>query len=106
MIPTGLMREQVVWQERTATGDGQGGYTNTWATTATEWARVTELSSDRLLVDDGVKFSKAIQIEMRERGDTYTADPKYRISWGGMYWTIYSVVTNNSRTVVVAYTRI
>ena len=106
MISTGHMTERVTWQERTATGDGQGGFTNTWADVATEWAKVTELSSDRLLVGDGVKFNRAIQIDMRERGDTYTADPKYRISWNSQYWTVYSVVTNDSMTRITAYVRV
>lgn len=106
MISTGHMTERVTWQERTATGDGQGGFTNAWADVATEWAKVTELSSDRLLVGDGVKFNRAIQIDMRERGDTYTADPKYRISWNSQYWTVYSVVTNDSMTRIIAYVRV
>ena len=106
MISTGHMTERVTWQERTATGDGQGGFTNTWTDVATEWAKVTELSSDRLLVGDGVKFNRAIQIDMRERGDTYTADPKYRISWNSQYWTVYSVVTNDSMTRIIAYVRV
>ena len=106
MISTGHMKERVTWQERTATGDGQGGYTNTWTDVATEWAKVTELSSDRLLLSDGVKYNRAIQIDMRERGDTYTADLKYRISWDSQYWTVYSVVTNDSMVRIMAYVRL
>lgn len=106
MISTGHMTEQVVWQTSTRSSDGQGGNTVTWSDLATEWANVSEISTDRLLSDDGVKFTKAIRIRMRERGDTYTADPKYRISWNSQYWTVYSVVTNSSRTEVIAYTRI
>jgi len=104
MISTGHMNKRVIWQQRTPTSDGQGGFSTSWADVATEWAKVTELSSDRLLLSDGVKFSQAIQIDMRERGDTYTADPKYRISYNSKYWTIYSVVTNSSMTRIIAYT--
>ena len=103
MIRTGSMKEQIVIQSRTATGDGQGGSTATWATLATEWAKVTEVSYDRILLDSGVKFTKVCQFDMRERGDTYTMGGEYRIYWNSQYFTVYSVVTNQRRTTILAY---
>lgn len=103
MVRTGQMTEQIVIQGRTATSDNQGGYTATWATLATEWAKVTEVSYDRIMLDSGVKFTKVCQFDMRERGDTYTMGGEYRIYWNSQYFTVYSVVTNLRRTVILAY---
>ena len=100
---TGKMKEEIVIQSRTAAADGQGGYTSTWATLATEWAKVTEVSYDRVLLDSGVKFTKVCQFEIRERGDTYTMGGEYRIYWNSQYFTVYSVVTNDNRTTILAY---
>lgn len=97
------MKEQIVIQSRTATSDSQGGYTAAWATLATEWAKVTEVSYDRIMLDSGVKFTKICQFEMRERGDTYTMGGEYRIYWNSQYFTVYSVVTNARRTTILAY---
>ena len=97
------MTQEIVIQSRTATADGQGGYTTTWATLATEWAKVTEVSYERLMLDQGVKFSKVCQFDMRERGDTYTMGGEYRIYWNSQYFTVFSVVTNDSKTVMLGY---
>ena len=103
MVRTGSMTQEIVIQSRTATADGQGGYTTTWATLATEWAKVTEVSYERALIDQGVKFTKVCQFDMRERGDTYTMGGEYRIYWNSQYFTVYSVVTNDNRTTMLAY---
>jgi len=97
------MKEEIIIQSRTQVSDGQGGYTSTWATLATEWAQVTEVSYDRMMVDSGVKFTKVCQFDMRERGDTYTMGGEYRIYWNSQYFTVYSVVTNDDRTTILAY---
>ena len=103
MVRTGSMTEQIVIQTPTRATDGQGGYTTTWATLATEWAKVTEVSYDRMMVDSGVKFTKVCQFDMRERGDTYTMGGEYRIYWNSQYFTVYSVVTNSNRTTILGY---
>lgn len=103
MVRAGSMKEQIVIQSRTATSDSQGGYTSAWATLATEWAKVTEVSYDRIMLDSGVKFTKVCQFDMRERGDTYTMGGEYRIYWNSQYFTVYSVVTNLRRTTIMAY---
>jgi len=64
---------------------------------------VTEVSSDRILLDGGIKFTKIKSFELRERGDTYTLTGAHRIYWNSDYYTIYSVVTNDDRTIVLAY---
>lgn len=102
----GLYNKQIVIQSRTRTADGQGGATVAWTDLAPEWAKITELSNTRALIDDGIKFTKAVEIEMRERGDTYTIGGEYRISWNSLYWTIYNAVTNNSITLITAYTNV
>jgi head-tail adaptor len=103
-VATGTMTEEIAIQTRTATNDGQGGgYPITWATIATEWAKVTELSYERQMLDQGIKFTKVCQFDMRERGDTYTMAGVFRIYWKSQYYTVYSVVTNEGRTTMLAY---
>ena len=103
MVRTGSMKEEIIIQSRAAVADGQGGVIPTWSTIATEWAKVTEVSYERALIDQGVKFTKVCQFDMRERGDTYTMGAQYRIYWGTEYFIVFSVVTNNSKTVMLAY---
>ena len=97
------MNEQIAIQASTRVADGQGGYTKTWATIATEWAQVVQVSYDRLMLDSGVKFTKVVEFQLRERKDTYTLTGSYRIYWNSEAYTIYSVVTNDERTTVLAY---
>lgn len=111
MVRTGSMRKgkydkQIAIQGSTRTADGQGGATVVWTNVATEWARIHELSNTRALIDDGIKFTKAVEMEMRERGDTYTFGGEYRISWDSLYWTVYNAVTNDNITVITAYTNV
>ena len=104
MAQIGKYKERIDIQTRTATNDGQGGgYPITWATIATEWAKVTEVSYDRILLDGGVKFNKVCEFEMRERGDTYTMGGVYRIYWNSQSYTVYSVVTIDRFTTMLAY---
>jgi SPP1 family predicted phage head-tail adaptor len=42
----GLLRNRVQLQRKTRTSDGQGGWTETWTTYDTTWARVRPLSVD------------------------------------------------------------
>ncbi len=105
MIPIGSMTERVVIQSRTATADGQGGYTSSWATAYTRWAKVSELPSDRMLTDGGVKFNKVIRVECRaETSDPLTMTSEYRLSWDGKTWTVHSVTTNGGMNEIIAYT--
>jgi head-tail adaptor len=104
MAQIGKHREEIQIQTRTATADGQGGgYPITWATIATEWAKVTEVSYDRILLDGGVKFNRVCEFQMRERGDTYTMGGVFRIYWNSQNFTVYSVVTNLGFTTMLAY---
>ena len=103
MVRTGRMTEQIAIQSRTATGDGQGGYTSVWATIATEWAQVTEISYDRIMDTGGVKFNKVCEFQLRKRGDTYALTGAHRIYWGSEAYTIYSTIENDDRVTVLAY---
>jgi head-tail adaptor len=103
MAQRGKYKEEISIQSRTATQDGQGGYITEWATIATEWSRVTEVSYDRILLDGGVKFNRVCQFELRRRGDTYTLTGNYRIYWDSKAYTIYSTVENLDEVTVLAY---
>lgn len=104
MIRTGSMKHQIVIQsESTQTPDGQGGFVPGYTDIMTRWAKVTELSYDRILLDGGMRFTKVCQFDMRDDFGSYTMSGRYRIYWNDQYFTVHSVVTNDAMTTIIAY---
>ena len=97
------MKEEISIQAQAAVSDGQGGGLPTWATIASEWAKVTQLDYFRSLLLGGIVFTAAYQFDLRKRGDTYILAGVHRIVWNGANYTIHSVVDNNDRLTVIAY---
>lgn len=98
----GRMDEYITVQVKSTTSDGQGGATVSWATLASEWAEVTELSYSRALSSAGIKFTAAIQLKMRYCAD-HILSGDHQIVRDGNIYTIHSVVKNNNRLIVLAY---
>ncbi len=92
MVSVGSMKDTVSIQAQSAVSDGQGGYTSTWSTIASEWTKATQLSYSRALLDAGVQFNTAYQFDLRKRGDTYILAGTHRIVFNSENYTIHSVV--------------
>ena len=100
----GRRRDYVAIQSATATADGQGGYTTTWATVQSEWARAVVQSQSRVLEQGGIKYKTAVEVTIRKRTD-YTLSTDHRIVWNSTNYTIHSVVPAelNEDLTVTAY---
>ena len=92
MVSIGEMKHTIEIQLDTPVSDGQGGFTSAWSTIASEWAKTTQLSYSRALLDSGVQFNTAYQFDIRKRGDTYILAGTHRIKFNDVYYTIHSVV--------------
>ena len=92
MVSIGEMKHTIEIQLDTPVSDGQGGFTSAWSTIASEWAKATQLSYSRALLDSGVQFNTAYQFDIRKRGDTYILAGTHRILFNTVYYTIHSVI--------------
>jgi len=92
MVSIGKMKDTIDIQLDTPVSDGQGGFTSTWSTIASEWTKATQLSYSRALSDSMVQFNTAYQFDIRKRGDTYILAGTHRILFKSFYYTIHSVV--------------
>ncbi len=91
-------------QVATRTSDSQGGYTTAWADTYYEWAVVNFLSESRILDQGGIKYTKSVHFEIRNRDD-YTLSEAHRIKWDSVYYTIHSVIPSQkmNNLIILAY---
>jgi len=103
-VGVGKRRYYVTIQSATRTSDGQGGYTLAWADSYSEWAAMKYLSGSRVLDSGGLRYRKAVEFLIRAN-DTYTLSPEHRISFGGEYFTINSVLPSEKMNdlTVLAY---
>jgi len=103
MAIIGQMKDTISIELQSSVSDGQGGSTSTWSTIASEWAKATQLSYSRALLDAGVNFTVAYQFDIRRRGDTYVLAGTHRILFESSYYTIHSVVENDDWLKIIAY---
>jgi SPP1 family predicted phage head-tail adaptor len=104
MVNIGKRRYAIGVQTGTTTTDSQGGYTTSWATTATEWGQAKPLSQSRALDLGGMKYRMAVEFTIRKRSDL-TITPANRLVWNNEYYTIHSVVPNEKLDdqIIIAY---
>jgi len=92
MAIIGQMKDTISIEAQSPVDDQQGGATPAWSFIASEWAKATQLSYSRALLDAGVNFTVAYQFDIRRRGDTYILAGTHRILFNTVYYTIHSVV--------------
>jgi SPP1 family predicted phage head-tail adaptor len=102
MVLISQRRNYIEIQAATATTDSQGGYSQTWATSTSEWAKAIPMSQSRSLDMGGIKYKLAVEFTIR-RGTTITA--ANRIKWNNEYYTIHSVVPSPKfdDQIIIAY---
>jgi SPP1 family predicted phage head-tail adaptor len=100
----GKRRNAIGVQVATTTTDSQGGYTTSWATTATEWGQAIPLSQSRALDLGGMKYRMAVEFTIRKRTGL-TITPANRLEWNSEYYTIHSVVPSPKLDdqIIIAY---
>ena len=66
-IDPGEMTERVAIRQRTRVADGGGGYTTTWATVATVWAKVRPMRGDNRFAAAQLEARRDYEVTMRYR---------------------------------------
>jgi SPP1 family predicted phage head-tail adaptor len=102
MVLIAKRRNYITIEAVTRTSDNQGGWTQTWATSTSEWARAVPLSQSRTLDQGGIKYKMAVEFTIR-RGTVVT--PANRIVWNSENYTIHSVVPSEKLNdqIITAY---
>jgi SPP1 family predicted phage head-tail adaptor len=79
-IAAGRLNRRVAIQEVSRVGDGGGGWTETWATVATVWARVAPASGSEEYRAQQTQSATIYEVEIRHRTDV---TPQMRIVYAG-----------------------
>lgn len=83
--PSELKRKRIELQSKTAVADGMGGFTDTWVTYATVWARKTTHRSDDAMQAMQLTGIALHNFRIRYRSGVLTS---HRIKDGDVYMTI------------------
>jgi SPP1 family predicted phage head-tail adaptor len=89
--------QRVTFQRATATPDGIGGVTRTWAnfaTTATVWAKVTPRLGREGMEQGRINASLTATFTVRYRSDVTELD---RLLWRGEAWNIRRIMRKSGR---------
>jgi SPP1 family predicted phage head-tail adaptor len=84
----GILRSRIIIEKKAFTDNGFGGYTETWSTLATVWAKVEHLSGRELQMAQQVSPNINYEMTIRYRSDVTTDQ---RINYGGKYFNIRDV---------------
>ena len=104
MVLISKRRNYIEIQTSTPTSDSQGGYTTTWATSSSEWARAVPLSQSRALDQGGVKYTSAVEFYANKYSG-FALTTAHRIVWNNENYTIHSIVPSEKldEIKVIAY---
>jgi len=88
----GDIRHRVTLQAPAKAPDGMGGFTVTWTDAATVWAAIWPVSASETIqaAQTGMTITHRIRIRYRA-----VLKASWRISWGGRYFNIVSVIDPN-----------
>jgi len=85
MPRTGEMNHQVSLQYKTRVADGMGGWTDTFVTAATVWAKITTMRSDEAINAMATTGTAIHNITIRYRTDVRA---NWRVRYGSRYFAI------------------
>ena len=93
----GKMDQRVFIQRATATADGMGGSTVTWATIATVWAAVTPfpMKAQEAMVEGRMTATQPLQMRIYSRRDLTEKD---RVLWDGRTFNIRGIPLDSLRS--------
>jgi len=87
----GLLRESIIFQTETKTPDGGGGFSNTWANSFGDRARIKPIISEESTQQEQNQQQNKFEITVRYRT---TISRNMRIIWGSVVLTIVSPPIN------------
>lgn len=85
----GKMRHRIILEEVSRTTDGQGGFTETWATVATVWAEIKPMSAYEKMQAMQLASPVNTKIAIRYRAGITAAN---RVNYNGRIMTIKEVI--------------
>lgn len=86
--PVGTLRHRIIIQTLSQADDGQGGFTDTWATHATVWARIEPTAARERNFADQIQYQRSHKVTLRYLS---TITNTMRISYGGRIFQIKGV---------------
>ena len=81
----GALDKRITLQSKTQVRDAMGGFTETWATVATVWAKITTLRTTEAIINMAGTGSAIHNVVIRYRSDITGA---WRLLYRGKYWAI------------------
>lgn len=81
----GDLDRQIILQYKTRVTDGMGGFTDTYVTAATVWAKITTLRSDEAVQAMATTATVVHNITIRYRTDVRSG---WRVKYGSRYFAI------------------
>ena len=101
MARPGKLDQRITLQAYAEVSDGGGGSTKTWAdlpSVPNVWAMVRTAPGDERFEDGRVNADAVSEFTIRNRSDI---DERCRISWGGEYYNIRSIMREGTRALYV-----
>ena len=86
----GKMRHRVTLEQPQRSSDGAGGFTTTWGTVATFWARMEPASASEMGKADTLQGVARYNLEFRT-GAAPTIDSTMRVNYGGNVYSIEGI---------------
>ena len=84
----GQLNRRIQLQEPTRVEDGMGGYSTTFATAFSVWARAWSVSSTEIMTDMMVNMVRVQKFCIRYRSDV---KPDWRVKYDSRYFAITSI---------------
>ena len=72
LIDVAELRHRIVVQRLTNVSDNMGGFTTTWTTYATLWAKVEPVSASERLYQEKIEYQRSHKVVIRYRADITT----------------------------------
>lgn len=85
MPRTGEMNRRIELQSKTSVTDNMGGFTDTWATVATVWAKMTTIKSDEAIQAMATTGAAIHNITIRYRPDVKSY---WRVKYSTRYFAL------------------
>jgi SPP1 family predicted phage head-tail adaptor len=86
--PIDELDKRIVLEKPTITPNGQGGFTTTWSTVATIWARLLPTSAKEARQSEKETMTVSHTVTIRYRGDV---KPSWRIKFKNRYFAIVGI---------------
>lgn len=96
LIDVAELRHRITIQQKSKTSDGQGGFSYSWSTLATVWAKVSPVSTRERLYGQQIEYQRTHQIWLRYRSDI---TQEMQVTFDGRTFQIKGVFSPDERKI-------